>query len=784
MELKNFFVQDDQGNVLPGATCYLYEIGTENVVEKLFRPNGTRLSNPFTAGNDGLVQFAAANGKYHLQVVTATRNNRIYLQFNDVSDDLAAARAAATQSENARDIAQLSAGIYGNAALGVRQTVSGQYFSVPSDDDTEFLILYENSAGVAVERKRYPAASAINGALATLDNIQTNALFNDQFEDTTQFHVAIYGEDGIALAANQRGEIIAGGVNVTELSERTTDSVAIEHDELISGFTSDDGQSPMGFDESGDTHIGRLEMETRDMNEHAGGVLMPITDAAKNLLMGFDRRTGQILANFGERHVTDVSTYVDVPPTVSGLKVKLSGSYLVFAGQPYPLADVTMDAAATAIETVQAYPLKFLNYVTHPVQRFADIDAATWLGYSSVEIKTVKKASDNSAMVLGRDVTYSENGKLVLMRPGADVSAIVNYVGKKERYDLIVFSLVTNALVVRKGVERRSTAHEDLYRAKPQVGDIVLYSVYVSGGAIREIVKLWNWRGVRNKDSNAEQTAMFLENRRRLSRFLNKLHARKGVIVTGYGDSNTALGGDRAAATVYLPNRPGTDTLSFQGPYMLSSQEEDFRTAYLAQVGSVVMNGETRYKTGPNWQVIDTICASHGYDFVPHAIPADSQVTYLNHGISSSTAAATAYNGLYPDRLNAMLSPKDFRKPDLVILGFGMNDGAVAAFVSDISQIIQAIKAAGVDVMLVGPHWTNSNGIRFTEADWQLIHRRLSEVAEFHEVAYLPSPLFYAGESRGYLGISDYSLTRANWINHPGPYEYRMNGVALAQYFK
>ena len=421
----------------------------------------------------------------------------------------------------------------------------------------------------------------------------------------------------------------------------------------------------------------------------------------------------------------------------------------------------------------------------HPPQKFFDIDAADWLGYSSVVVSSVKKVSDNSALVIGLDVTYSENGKVVLMRPGADVAVNIAYVGKMERYDLVAYSLVTNGLVVRKGVERRTTAQEDLYRGKAQAGDIPLYSVYVIGGAIREVIKLWNWRGVRNKNTNAEQTAMYLENRRRLSRFLNKLHKSKAVIVTGYGDSNTALGGGHSSSADYLPNRPGVDTTPFQGPFMLSDLETDFRTAFLDTIGKVVLNGVTRYKAGPNWQVIDAICNSHGYIFVADRVPVAGEITYLNQGISASTSSAVGvYNGLYPDRLNAMINPAGFRTPDLVLLGFGMNDGTIESFVTTTSQLIQAIKAAGSDVFLIGPHWTNSNGIRFTESEWHLIHRRLSEVAEFHDVAYLPSELFYSGESRGYLGISDYSLTRTNWINHPGPYEYRMNGVAIAQYFK
>lgn len=161
MELKNFFAQDDEGNRMPGATCYLYERGTENLVSGLRQANGAGLMNPFNAGDDGLLQLAAANGLYDLRVASPTRDYRIRVQFNDVNDDLAAAQASALRSEQARDAALLSSGIYASTALGLAKTVNGQYFSVPSPDSAEYSILYLNSAGTAVEQKRYPSSKHV-----------------------------------------------------------------------------------------------------------------------------------------------------------------------------------------------------------------------------------------------------------------------------------------------------------------------------------------------------------------------------------------------------------------------------------------------------------------------------------------------------------------------------------------------------------------------------------------------------------------------------------------------
>ena len=215
----------------------------------------------------------------------------------------------------------------------------------------------------------------------------------------------------------------------------------------------------------------------------------------------------------------------------------------------------------------------------------------------------------------------------------------------------------------------------------------------------------------------------------------------------------------------------------------MSTFEADFRDAYLASVGKVTVKGQVRNKTSPNWSVIDKISKGYGYTFVADRVPVSREVVYLNQGIATTTAGNTGQGGTTPARLAAMINPVGYRTPDLVIVAFGMNDRTDINYVSNLEQIAGAVLAAGADVILVGPHLTNTFSASFTEETWHLIHRRLMECADRLGVAFLPSELFYAGKNRGYLGISDYSLTRANFANHPGPYEYRMLGEALANSF-
>lgn len=72
-----------------------------------------------------------------------------------------AAEAAKAEAEAARDAAQLSAGIYATTAAGLAATINGQYFSVPSAESTEYLVLYKNNAGTAQDVKSYPSTAEV-----------------------------------------------------------------------------------------------------------------------------------------------------------------------------------------------------------------------------------------------------------------------------------------------------------------------------------------------------------------------------------------------------------------------------------------------------------------------------------------------------------------------------------------------------------------------------------------------------------------------------------------------
>ncbi len=73
----------------------------------------------------------------------------------------AAAETAANRAEVASDAAQMAAGIYADVAAGLSGTVDGGYFSVPSDNEHEYLTLYKNEGSNASYVASYPNAALV-----------------------------------------------------------------------------------------------------------------------------------------------------------------------------------------------------------------------------------------------------------------------------------------------------------------------------------------------------------------------------------------------------------------------------------------------------------------------------------------------------------------------------------------------------------------------------------------------------------------------------------------------
>lgn len=106
MQLQNFYAQDVNGNIVPGAVCTLYLAGTMTLATGLQDVNGNPLGNPFSANSIGLAAVAAPQGLYDFEMVRGLINNKIRVEFIDsaqVAADAATAAAAAATAVTLTD---------------------------------------------------------------------------------------------------------------------------------------------------------------------------------------------------------------------------------------------------------------------------------------------------------------------------------------------------------------------------------------------------------------------------------------------------------------------------------------------------------------------------------------------------------------------------------------------------------------------------------------------------------------------------------------------------------
>ena len=112
MELKNYFAQDSEGNILPAAQATVFLAGTSTLAS-IFKADGSALSNPFSTAGDGLLQFAAENGQYDLRVTAPGRTYTLRIQCNDVAGNILKSEGAADEG----------AGLLSWLTGGVKKTV-------------------------------------------------------------------------------------------------------------------------------------------------------------------------------------------------------------------------------------------------------------------------------------------------------------------------------------------------------------------------------------------------------------------------------------------------------------------------------------------------------------------------------------------------------------------------------------------------------------------------------------------------------------------------------------
>ena len=144
-----------------------------------------------------------------------------------LTDTASLAAESAARAVVAADSANATGRIYASTAIGLVDTAVGRYFSVPSPESSEYLILYQNVAGVATERKRSPSTQKIVeleddiGGIARVVTGESNDEFILAFADLLR---------RVALGVKKSGAVTIGDIDdlsafVKEARARSLDAL-------------------------------------------------------------------------------------------------------------------------------------------------------------------------------------------------------------------------------------------------------------------------------------------------------------------------------------------------------------------------------------------------------------------------------------------------------------------------------------------------------------------------------------------------------------------------------
>ena len=132
------------------------------------------------------------------------------------------AEASKIAAEAARDIAQLSSGIYADTPTGIAATTNGQYFSVPQSAPSDIMFdLYKNNAGVALYINSYSSSSLIKYSV--------HAQHQYNFVDVDGFIFAYISDGTFKTVTNtvSTGLLDAGTFIMQYLTDATAESLTL-----------------------------------------------------------------------------------------------------------------------------------------------------------------------------------------------------------------------------------------------------------------------------------------------------------------------------------------------------------------------------------------------------------------------------------------------------------------------------------------------------------------------------------------------------------------------------
>jgi len=422
--------------------------------------------------------------------------------------------------------------------------------------------------------------------------------------------------------------------------------------------------------------------------------------------------------------------------------------------------DVTVLAGPTALYSAgRAIYAGGVVTIPAPTSGHVDNEAVT-LAYADpawILVSDGKLAHGNVAnlVVTGATTGYNVNadqGVIVRSTAGATEVVDIDYDWSHARYDLIEAD-DAGVLYLNQGTERERDAIE--YMPTPTIGRIPLIVVRSTA---------WQVAAFRYLDHERVSLSAPAVIQRMRARGQINLHSalRAGdpVVIAGYGDSRTNLGG--SAASPFLPNGPARDTIATSG--FMALQGSDFKSSLpLFDHGDGA--GAVHTHIGWNWDLLRAIQARY---------PGSHQ--YLNFGIGGTTSGNTSNGGTVTARLAGLTGSG----ATIAVIGFGMNELGTAGpdTVANLVAIGEACLAADIDPVFIAPARPNSIFPDYLDR-WIIECRQNKAVADYLGAPYI-DPLMIYGADAPYLA-DPRDCCGSNLFNHDSVYELSATGRLLSR---
>lgn len=187
-----------------------------------------------------------------------------------------AAAGSASFAVAASEAIQLSTGIFESIAAGLAFTATDGYFSVPSANSAEYLILYRNVLGVAVPIKRYPSTA----------NVPT------VFEENTDSAIAFTDLSGKLLGEFNRDGLLDASPTPA-MKARTNYLELLTAPGMLIGATDPENRVVWGFGNDGKSLVD-IESPSIEIISDALGFPLLVLDGERKVIFGIDAEGKQI----------------------------------------------------------------------------------------------------------------------------------------------------------------------------------------------------------------------------------------------------------------------------------------------------------------------------------------------------------------------------------------------------------------------------------------------------------------------------------------------------------